>query len=71
MPSQRPKDCKIHAGQYNQESRSLLDPLMQRLPDNQSGAGRHRCAYCAYRIGYKQALEDMQSFIADRYKTIE
>ena len=31
---------------------------MQRLPENQSGVGRHKCPYCAYREGYRQALAD-------------
>ena len=31
---------------------------MQRLPENQAGAGRHKCPYCAYREGYRQALAD-------------
>ncbi len=32
---------------------------MRTLPDNQGGAGRHKCPYCAYQLGYEQAKRDM------------
>ena len=45
-------DCLAHAGQGNRGNRAPLDDRMTRLPDNQSGAGRHKCPYCAYAHGY-------------------
>lgn len=31
--------------------------LFQLLPDHQGGIGRHKCAGCAYEMGYKLGLE--------------
>ena len=43
-------DCRRH-----RRSNAITDPevsrLLEMLPENQSGAGRHRCAYCAYEQG--------------------
>ena len=36
---------------------------MARLPANQSGFGRHKCPYCAYVRGYRQALTDVESLV--------
>ena len=32
-------------------------PDLEHLPDSQAGAGRHRCAGCAYQQGYDHAFE--------------
>ena len=57
-------DCPKHSGQNNQVNRPGLDTVLRRLPNNQSGAGRHKCPYCAYQIGhmhgYKDAIEHMR-----------
>jgi biotin synthase-like enzyme len=29
---------------------------MVALPENQSGGGRHKCAYCAYEQGFEDGL---------------
>lgn len=58
MPSQTSKDCDRHAGHINEDRRSGLDHVMRRIPENQSGVGRHKCPYCAYHEGYRQALAD-------------
>lgn len=62
-------DCPEHAGHQNSVNRATLDSLMNELPNNQSGNGRHKCAYCAYnrgysdgaREGYRRALDDIQT----------
>jgi len=56
-------DCLKH-GEANSHNRDPLEPLMTRLPDNQGGAGRHKCPYCAYEEGYRQAIADAESAIA-------
>ena len=57
-------DCPQHSGQNNQVNRLVLDTVLRGLPNNQSGAGRHKCAYCAYQIGhtrgYKDAIKHMR-----------
>ena len=55
--------CPVHAGQENGNNREPLEDYMARLPENQSGAGRHRCPYCAYEQGYRQALVDVSSAV--------
>lgn len=54
------KDCRQHAGQHNEAERAALDRVMRELPENQSGEGRHKCPYCAYERGYRQALSDVR-----------
>ena len=36
---------------------------MRRLPENQSGVGRHKCPYCAYREGYRQAMTEALDYL--------
>ena len=52
-------DCSTHAGPHNGSNRERLDAVMAGLPANQSGRGRHKCPYCAYELGYQQALTDI------------
>ena len=60
IPQQRrSRDCSKHAGTYNLNNRALMDTIMIGLPANQSGKGRHKCAYCAYEAGYSDALAEM------------
>ena len=61
-----PDDCPIHAGHGNSVSRELLDPRLVQLSSNQSGAGRHKCVYCAYERGYRQALDDILASVGER-----
>lgn len=63
------RDCSTHAGKNNEGSRGHLDRLipMRGLPENQSGDGRHKCPYCAYQAGYRQALADVR----DRLKRLD
>ena len=44
----------------NRDKQSRLDPIMQRLHERQAGAGRHKCAYCAYMAGYTRGLKDAE-----------
>ena len=68
MSSVTSMDCPQHAGRQNSMNKANLDPLMNELPDNQSGSGRHKCPYCAYdrgyskgvREGYRRALDDVR-----------
>ena len=41
-----------------------LDQLMDNLPSNQGGAGRHKCPYCAYFEGLNKGIEDERIRIA-------
>lgn len=50
-------DCIQHAGVVNAANREALDEVMAYLPANQSGVGRHRCVYCAYAMGYRDAVD--------------
>ena len=52
-------DCQDHAGARNSVNRAGLDTIMIRLPSNQSGVGRHKCTYCAYRAGYEDAIAEL------------
>ena len=45
-----------------------MDHVMQTLPNNQAGIGRHKCPYCAYERGYKQAMLDVTEW-AQRQST--
>ncbi len=49
-------DCRKHAGKRNEFQREQLDHQMRKLPENQSGAGRHKCPYCAYEQGFVDGL---------------
>lgn len=53
------RDCRKHAGKSNLRNRTPMDVVMVTLPANQSGKGRHRCAYCAYEAGYNDALAEL------------
>lgn len=50
-------DCEQHRGTETETS-PHLDQILEELPENQSGAGRHKCAYCAYEAGLRAGLED-------------
>ena len=52
-------DCPRHSGKENSDRREPLDERIALLPANQSGTGRHKCPYCAYEEGYRQALVDV------------
>ena len=41
------------------------DPRFESLPDDQGGAGRHRCAGCAYEKGYADGLERKEKIDLD------
>jgi hypothetical protein len=41
------------------------DPKFNALPDDQGGAGRHRCAGCAYDAGYQAGLQRQENLILD------
>ena len=53
----QPNDCPRHAGYEIENNRKRLDPVMKKLPDNQSVEGRHKCTYCAYEEGYKKGFQ--------------
>ena len=59
-PARRQRsDCATHAGKANANERGQLDSIMHWLPANQSGVGRHKCVYCAYKAGYADALAEL------------
>ena len=47
------------------EKRHRYDPQHNNLPDDQSGAGRYRCAGCAYEKGYKDGLDRKEQLNLD------
>ena len=53
-------DCPEHSGKSNSHNREPLDAIMITLPANQSGGGRHKCAYCAYIEGYNRGLMEAE-----------
>lgn len=50
MPSKNAENCE-HA---KAAPRAIIDEL----PESQAGAGRHKCAVCAFRAGYAAAVQD-------------
>ena len=36
---------------------TITDSIVRDLPIGQEGAGRHKCASCAYEIGYQHGLQ--------------
>ena len=46
------ENCTKH-GDKNAQARKPFDEVMDKLPHNQGGAGRHKCPYCAYEKGFK------------------
>lgn len=51
-----PADCRKHAGVNNTPNRINLDDVMDQLPPNQSGKGRHKCPYCAFEAGFRAGV---------------
>lgn len=41
------------------------DPKFDALPEDQGGAGRHRCAACAYEKGYEDGLHRKEKIDLD------
>lgn len=56
--SERTRSCTKH-GRGRSEARSPIEAVIDGLPPNQGGSGRHACAYCAYEYGYRQAEKDI------------
>ena len=40
---------------------STIQDIMEMLPVDQGGIGRHKCAACAYEQGYKDGMERKQN----------
>lgn len=40
---------------------SKTDQIVKDLPIGQEGAGRHKCASCAYEIGYEHGLQKREN----------
>ena len=53
--------CLEHGGQRSRDPSPRMKEMLDNLPENQSGPGRHKCAICAYNEGFeagkKHALE--------------
>ena len=58
-------DCRRHSGQGKAGQRRPLDHIVRALPDNQSGDGRHKCAYCAYEQGVEEGKRAVVKRLAD------
>ena len=50
------EDCDRHRGPFA-ETDPIVTRVLEGLPENQSGAARHRCAYCAYECGVERGRE--------------
>lgn len=44
------------------KNHSLVQQIMSKLPYDQGGIGRHKCAACAYEEGYRLGLQLASSF---------
>lgn len=44
------------------KNHSAIQGIMAQLPYDQGGRGRHKCAACAYEIGYKLGLQMSEDF---------
>ena len=64
-------DCPKHSGQNNEVNRLGLDTVLRGLPDNQSGAGRHKCPYCAYQIGHMRGYKDAVEHMRERLNVLD
>ena len=56
-------DCERHRGPMSHTD-PALDRIMDSLPENQSGKGRHKCPYCAYERGVAKGRQIERSHIA-------
>ena len=56
--------CEHH---YRQKNQTKLDTIMKDLPENQGGAGRHKCPYCAYKRGWQDAIAELMKPVNSRY----
>lgn len=54
-------DCVRHRGGY-----SGLEEKMRALDENQGGAGRHKCPYCAYELGFQEGQDYALQLLADK-----
>lgn len=49
-----------------------LQSIMAKLPDDQGGIGRHKCAACAYEVGYKDWLQQKENIdLTDLFDSLE
>ena len=53
------KGCPEHGGDENQHKRDRLRSVMEALNESQAAEARHKCSYCAYEEGYRQAVLDV------------
>ncbi len=49
--------CEKHFGEGSKADPDM-DGIMEKLPPSQAGAGRHKCTYCAYEVGYERGRRD-------------
>lgn len=58
--------CERHrGGPASPMDRLRMDRVMHSLPKGQSGAGTHKCAYCAYERGIEEGRRLEQQRIAE------
>ena len=60
----REGSCVKH-GRGKSDARRPMEALIEKLPPNQGGSGRHACAYCAYEHGYRQAERDITARVRE------
>ena len=60
----REDSCAKH-GRGKADARRPMEALIEKLPPNQGGSGRHACAYCAYEHGYRQAERDIMARVRE------
>ncbi len=72
MQQSKPVACPKHGkseGDCDEKDTRNISDLMDRLPDSQGFPGRHKCAYCGYKLGfdagYAAALNALEEHIQD------
>ena len=71
MGVRRTLDCHKHAGQGNHTAREAFDEVLRKLPNNQSGVGRHKCPYCAFEEGIKRGYGDALNAVIEKIAEME
>ena len=56
------KDCTKHD---TPQKRQQLETIMNGILENQGGAGRHKCAYCAYERGFEEGIRHAAARLKD------
>ena len=56
------KDCTKHDTPLK---RQHLESIMKEIQENQGGAGRHKCPYCAFEKGFQAGIRHAAETVGD------